>query len=242
MFSNRYIYIYATVLVVFSALILTLAAVGLKPFQDKNIRVEKMQQLLGAVGLESDAKNAEELFNTYFKEQHAVNSKGEIVGTLIDGKQTLGTINPFTIDTKKQMALVKANDPSASLPVFVYEKDGKKTYVVPVIGNGLWGGIWGNIAFADDLNTIVGVNFDHKGETPGLGAEIATPFFEDQFKGKTIFDGADFKSVEVKKAADKSSPHQVDAISGGTITSNGVSDMLNNSLKFYIPYFNSLKK
>lgn len=241
MFSNRYIYIYATILVVFSALILTLAAVGLKPYQDKNIRVEKMQQLLGAVGLESDAKNAEELFDKYFREQHAINAKGEIVGTLIDGKQTMGSVNPFTIDTKKQMALVKINDPSAALPVFIYEKDGKKTYVVPVIGNGLWGGIWGNIAFADDLNTIVGVNFDHKGETPGLGAEIATPFFEDQFKGKTIFDGDDFKSVEVKKAADKTSPHQVDAISGGTITSNGVSDMLNNSLKFYIPYFNSLK-
>lgn len=241
MFSNRYIYIYATILVVFSALILTLAAVGLKPYQDKNIRVEKMQQLLGAVGLESDAKNAEELFDKYFREQHAINAKGEVVGTLIDGKQTMGSVNPFTIDTKKQMALVKINDPSAALPVFIYEKDGKKTYVVPVIGNGLWGGIWGNIAFADDLNTIVGVNFDHKGETPGLGAEIATPFFEDQFKGKTIFDGDDFKSVEVKKAADKTSPHQVDAISGGTITSNGVSDMLNNSLKFYIPYFNSLK-
>lgn len=241
MFSNRYIYIYATILVVFSALILTLAAVGLKPYQDKNIRVEKMQQLLGAVGLESDAKNAEELFDKYFREQHAINAKGEVVGTLIDGKQTMGSVNPFTIDTKKQMALVKINDPSAVLPVFIYEKDGKKTYVVPVIGNGLWGGIWGNIAFADDLNTIVGVNFDHKGETPGLGAEIATPFFEDQFKGKTIFDGDDFKSVEVKKAADKTSPHQVDAISGGTITSNGVSDMLNNSLKFYIPYFNSLK-
>ncbi|MFA7081726.1 MAG: NADH:ubiquinone reductase (Na(+)-transporting) subunit C [Bacteroidales bacterium] len=242
MFSNRYIYIYATVLVVFSALILTLAAVGLKPFQDKNIRVEKMQQLLGAVGLESDANNAEELFNKYFKEQHAVNSKGEVVATFINGEQTVGEINPFTIDTKKQMALVKTNDPSAVLPVFVYEKEGKKTYVVPVIGNGLWGGIWGNIAFADDLNTIVGVNFDHKGETPGLGAEIATPMFEDQFKGKTIFEGEDFTSIEVKKAADKSKPHEVDAISGGTITSNGVSDMLSNNLKFYIPYFNSLKK
>lgn len=241
MFSNRYIYIYAIVLVVVSAMILTLAAVGLKPFQDKNIRVEKMQQLLSAVGMESNPKNAEELFNKYFTEQHAVNSKGEIIGSVINGKQIEGDINPFTIDAKKQMALVKINDPSASLPIFIFEKDGLKYYVVPVIGNGLWGGVWGNIAFADDLNTIVGVKFDHKSETPGLGAEISTPFFENQFKGKTIFDGDDFKSVEVIKRADKNSPHQVDAISGGTITSNGVSDMLHNCLKFYIPYFNSLK-
>lgn len=241
MFSNRYIFIYATVLVVFSALILTLAAVGLKPFQDKNIRVEKMQQLLGAVGVESDAKNAEELFNKYFTEQHAVNSKGEIIGSVVNGKQVKGDINPFALDIKKEMALVKANNPSASLPIYIFEKDGKKSYVVPVNGNGLWGGIWGNIAFAEDLNTIVGVNFDHKSETPGLGAEIATTSFQDQFKGKTIFDGDDFKSVEVIKRADKNNPHQVDAISGGTITSNGVSDMLQNCLKYYIPYFNSLK-
>ncbi|MCK9162786.1 MAG: NADH:ubiquinone reductase (Na(+)-transporting) subunit C [Bacteroidales bacterium] len=241
MFSNRYIFIYATVLVVFSALILTLAAVGLKPFQDKNIRVEKMQQLLGAVGVESDAKNAEELFNKYFTEQHAVNSKGEIIGSVVNGKQVKGDINPFALDIKKEMALVKANNPSASLPIYIFEKDGKKSYVVPVNGNGLWGGIWGNIAFAEDLNTIVGVNFDHKSETPGLGAEIATTSFQDQFKGKTIFDGDDFKSVEVIKRADKNNPHQVDAISGGTITSNGVSKMLQNCLKYYIPYFNSLK-
>ena len=241
MFSNRYIFIYATLLVVFSALILTLAAVGLKPFQDKNIRVEKMQQLLGAVGVESDAKNAEELFNKYFTEQHAVNSKGEIIGSVVNGKQVKGDINPFALDIKKEMALVKANNPSASLPIYIFEKDGKKSYVVPVNGNGLWGGIWGNIAFAEDLNTIVGVNFDHKSETPGLGAEIATTSFQDQFKGKTIFDGDDFKSVEVIKRADKNNPHQVDAISGGTITSNGVSKMLQNCLEFYIPYFNSLK-
>jgi Na+-transporting NADH:ubiquinone oxidoreductase subunit C len=114
--------------------------------------------------------------------------------------------------------------------------------VVPVIGNGLWGGIWGNIAFAEDLNTIVGVNFDHKSETPGLGAEIALPDFQNQFKGKTIFDNTNFTSVEVIKRADKNNPHQVDAVSGGTITSNGVTDMLKSCLQFYIPYFNSLKK
>jgi Na+-transporting NADH:ubiquinone oxidoreductase subunit C len=242
MFSNRYIFIYATVLVIVSAAILTLASVGLKPYQDKNIRVEKMQQLLSAVGIESTPKDAEDLFNKYFIEQHAVNAKGEIVASIVNGEQTKGSITPFTLDTKKQLALYKANDASASLPIYICEKDGEKSYVVPVLGNGLWGGIWGNIAFSEDLNTIVGVNFDHKSETPGLGAEIALPEFQDQFKGKTIFEENNFTSVEVIKRADKNNPHQVDAVTGGTITSNGVTDMLKNCLQFYIPYFNSLKK
>ena len=110
------------------------------------------------------------------------------------------------------------------------------------MGNGLWGGIWGNVAFSEDLNTIVGVNFDHKSETPGLGAEIATLDFQNQFKGKQIFENNNFTSVNVIKRADKANPHQVDAVSGGTITSNGVSEMLKSCLQFYIPYFNSLKK
>lgn len=242
MFSNRYIFIYATVLVIVSAAILTLASVGLKPYQDKNIRVEKMQQLLAAVGIESTPKDAEDLFNKYFIEQHAVNSKGEVIASVVNGKQTLGTISPFGLDTKKQLALYKANDASASLPVYIFMKDGLKSYVVPVLGNGLWGGIWGNVAFSEDLNTIVGVNFDHKSETPGLGAEIALPQFQDQFKGKTIFEDNNFTSIQVVKRADKNNPHQVDAVSGGTITSNGVTDMLKNCLQFYIPYFNSLKQ
>lgn len=242
MFSNRYIFIYATVLVIVSAAILTLASVGLKPYQDKNIRVEKMQQLLGAVGIESTPKDAEELFQKYFVEQHAVNAKGEVVASIVNGKQITGSISPFSLDTKKQLALYKANDASASLPIYICVKDGKKSYVVPVMGNGLWGGIWGNVAFSEDLNTIVGVNFDHKSETPGLGAEIATLDFQNQFKGKQIFENNNFTSVNVIKRADKANPHQVDAVSGGTITSNGVSEMLKSCLQFYIPYFNSLKK
>lgn len=240
--SNKYIFLYATILVIVSAAILTLAAVGLKPYQDKNIKVEKMQQLLSAVAIESTSKNAEELFNKYFIEQHAVNSKGEVVASIVNGKQIVGNTQPFVLDTKKQLALYKANDASATLPIYICVKDGKKSYVVPVMGNGLWGGIWGNIAFSEDLNTIVGVNFDHKSETPGLGAEIALPNFQDQFKGKQIFENNNFTSIKVIKRADKNNPHQVDAVSGGTITSNGVTDMLKNCLQFYIPYFNSLKK
>lgn len=246
--SNKYIFLYATILVIVSAAILTLAAVGLKPLQDKNIKVEKMQQLLSAVSIESNTKNAEELFNQYFIEELAINSKGEIVGAYSNGKQVKGDIRAFNIQLKNEIAknknLTDLSLSQAILPLYICQKDGKKVYVIPVMGNGLWGGVWGNIALGEDLNTVVGANFDHKSETPGLGAEISTKEFQDQFTNtpKKIFSDGEFKSVEVVKNADKTSPHQVDAITGGTITSNGVSDMIKNCLRFYIPYFKSLNQ
>ncbi|MDR0970999.1 MAG: NADH:ubiquinone reductase (Na(+)-transporting) subunit C [Bacteroidales bacterium] len=242
MFSNRYIYIYSIILVVCAAAILTFAAVGLKPMQDRNVRVEKMQQLLDAVGISSTTKDAQEKFDEYFTEQYAVNLKGEVVGKIVNGKQILGKVNPFSLDEKKQFSLAKNKDENALLPIYICTKQGKKQYVIPVRGNGLWGAIWGNIALDEDLKTVVGVNFSHKGETPGLGAEITTDNFKNQFKGKTIFDGDKFTSISVIKRADKANLHQVDAISGGTMTSNGVSDMLKDCLGYYIPYFNSVKK
>ncbi|MBP1631034.1 MAG: NADH:ubiquinone reductase ((+)-transporting) subunit [Bacteroidetes bacterium] len=248
MFSNKYIFIYSTILVVVSAAILALAAVGLKPFQDKNIKVEKMQNLLGAVSIESTPKNAEELYNKYFTQELAINSKGEIVADYSSGKLNKGKVRPFDINLKAEIAKNKGLEDltksKAELPIYVCVIEGKKKYVIPIMGNGLWGGIWGNIAIAEDLNTVVGANFDHKSETPGLGAEVTTKEFQKQFteNKKTIFEGKDFVSVEVVKRADKTNSHQVDAISGGTITSNGVSDMIKNCLKFYTPYFNSNKK
>jgi Na+-transporting NADH:ubiquinone oxidoreductase subunit C len=197
---------------VVSAAILAVAAVGLKPFQDANVRIETKQQLLSCVGIESTPQNAEDLYAKYFKQKLYINAGGEIVTTGKDSK-----------------------------PVYVCSKEGKKIYVVPVLGKGLWGAIWGNVALADDLTTIVGVNFDHKSETPGLGAEITTKPFQQQFDGKTIFDGNNFTSVKVDKRIGKGNPHAVDAISGGTITSRGVSEMLHDCLQFYVPYFNTLK-
>ena len=103
---------------------------------------------------------------------------------------------------------------------------------------GLWGPIWGFISLEEDLNKVYGAVFDHKSETPGLGAEINRPFFEDPFTGKTIFEGEDFVSIKVVKGGAKDGDmHAVDGISGGTITSDGVSDMLYERLSMYLPYF-----
>ena len=93
------------------------------------------------------------------------------------------------------------------------------------------------------MNTVFGAVFDHKGETPGLGAEINRPFFQDQFSGKIIFEAEKLVSISViKGGADPSDMHAVDGISGGTITSDGVTDMLAERLNMYLPYLEKNNK
>lgn len=237
-FSNKYIFIYATVLVVIVAAVLSSTAVVLKPYQTKNIETEKIQNLLAAVNIEASFDEAENMYKKYFKEELAINKEGAIVSRYdINTGNLEGDIRPFAIDVKKHQALLKAGD-DVAFPLYIYEKDGQKGYVIPLQGAGLWGDIWGNIALASDFNTVVGVNFGHASETPGLGAEIATKGFQEPFIGKHIYDAnGNFTSVPVKKNA---VDNEVDAISGGTITSTAVSDMLYNDLNFYQNYRNKI--
>lgn len=116
-------------------------------------------------------------------------------------------------------------------------------YIIPVRGKGLWGPIWGYIALEGDMNTVYGVSFGHKSETPGLGAEIETVKFQQQFNGKKIFDqDGDFVSIKaVKGGALPDNIHGVDAVSGATITSDGVTEMFRRTLSNYIPYFKKTK-
>ena len=223
--SNKYIFIYATILVVVVAVALSVVAVLLKPRQQANADKEKMQSLLAAIGVQSTLDETPELYKKYFTTEWAVN---------LDGEKVQSDIAPFNLDVKKQLALAEKRDPSTLLPIFGFEKDGKKGYVVPLYGAGLWGDIWGYIALAEDFNTILGVTFGHESETPGLGAEIATEKFQNRFVGKKILDqNGTFTSVKVLKKADESSDNQVDAISGATITSLAVSTMLEKTLALY---------
>ena len=129
------------------------------------------------------------------------------------------------------------------LPLFIYEQGGEKYYIVSVRGNGLWDEIWGNIALESDLSTITGAAFDHKGETPGLGAEIKdNPNFAKKFKGKKIYDEGEYVSVTVRKGGAKDPEHDVDGISGATVTADGVTEMLHRGIKYYEPYFKTLKQ
>jgi Na+-transporting NADH:ubiquinone oxidoreductase subunit C len=132
---------------------------------------------------------------------------------------------------------VTAEDGS-QLKLYKSSANGKELYIIPVSGSGLWGPVWGYVATEGDWSTISGVVFDHKGETPGLGAEITTPKFTGQFAGKRLFEGSELVGITVLKGAGASSgnDHAVDAISGGTITSRAVENMIRATLEKYKSY------
>ena len=145
------------------------------------------------------------------------------------------------VDMKKEK---KKPAPERLFPVYIYEEGSDKTYIISIRGNGLWDEIWGNIALKDDFETIVGVSFDHQGETAGLGAEIKdNPAFPRQFQGKKLYDDdGNYTSVVVKKGGVRNPQYEVDGISGATVTCNGVSDMLYDGIKNYMPYFETVSK
>ena len=172
--SNVYTFIYASGMVILVAAILSIAAINLKPFQNKNIEIEKKQNILASVNIKATALDAEKIYAEKIVNSFVVNNKGE----KIDG-------DAFTVDLKKEHA--KPVDQQL-LPVFECKADDGMKYIVPLRGTGLWGPIWGYIALDSDMSTIYGASFDHQGETPGLGAEIATLAFQEQFKGKQIYD------------------------------------------------------
>lgn len=226
-FSNTYIYTFSIIMVVVVALLLSLAALQLKPFQDKNIEVEKKQNILSSIRINSTTTDAVDLYAKYISESFVLNNQG----------QKQDGIDAFTVDMK-----VETSKPASQrlLPVFVGTLDDQsKAYVMPLRGKGLWGPIWGYISLKPDMNTIYGTKFDHQGETPGLGAEISTDWFQEPFKGKTLFkDSNTFVSVKVLKGgAPENDPHAVDAISGGTITSKALEAMIDSCLVQYKPYF-----
>lgn len=227
--SNVYTFIYASVMVILVAAVLSITAINLKPLQDKNIEVEKKKNILASVSIVANADNAEDIYAQKIVNAYVVNSKGDKV----DG-------DAFTIDLKKEHAKPVSEQ---NLPIFECEVDGSVKYIIPLRGSGLWGAIWGYISVENDMKTIYGANFDHEGETPGLGAEISTTMFEEPFKGKQLFDKAGkFVSILIAKASENApAEHKVDGISGGTITSKGLEKMLMDDLSAYKAFFNSKK-
>jgi Na+-transporting NADH:ubiquinone oxidoreductase subunit C len=232
--SNSYTFIYITVIVLVVATGLAIVATSLKAPQDKNVEIEKKQNILTSLRIVSDRTNAEKIYKQVITDSYTLNDKGEKVSG----------VDPFGINLRNEMKM----DPSKrKLPAFEAKRGDSTFLVIPVYGKGLWGPIWGYVSFLREekvqkgqphYNKIYGVMFDHKGETPGLGAEINQPFFMNQFQGKKIFNKDKFVSVKVVKGgADPSSEYQVDAISGGTITSKGLEAMMSTSLLPYQTYF-----
>jgi Na+-transporting NADH:ubiquinone oxidoreductase subunit C len=212
-------------MVIAVATLLSLAATLLQPAQAKNLEIEKKRNMLESINITATRKDTETLYEKYIKEAFVINTKGEPV----EG------IDAFKIVLKNEQ---KKPLEEQYLPVFkAFPEDGEKVIILPVEGKGLWGPIYGYISLKSDMNTIYGVNFDHKGETPGLGAEINTSSFEGQFHGKKLYDNQNFISVKVVKGgAGENDVHGVDAISGGTITSKGLEKMIYDCLLKYNDY------
>jgi Na+-transporting NADH:ubiquinone oxidoreductase subunit C len=224
-FSNRYIFIFSAIMVVAVATLLSLAATLLQPRQLKNLEIEKKKSMLESIAIASTHETTESLYEKYIKESFVLNSKGEVT----DGVDAFNVV--LNIEQKKPLD-------QQYFPVFDATPDnGEKVIILPVEGKGLWGPIYGYVSLKSDMNTIYGVTFDHKGETPGLGAEINTTPFESMFIGKKLYEADKFVSIGVLKGgAKKEDPHNVDAISGGTITSKGLQKMLLDCIGKYNDY------
>jgi len=241
MYSNSYVFRYAAIMVIVVAAVLSSVAMLLKPAQDKNVAVLKMRSILAAANIEATAENAIELFDKYIVEEDALSPHGDVIGIYRSQKIEKGDIRPFEINLKEEF-YKQSKGQDFEIPLYIAEVNGKRIYIFPLLGRGLWGQIYGNLALEDDFKTVAGSMFGHDKETPGLGAEIENTEFEVQFIGKKIFDdNGNFTSIKVLKGASKiltpeQLVHGVDAISGGTITSNGVSDMLQSNLTNYLEF------
>lgn len=209
-----------------------------------NEAIFNKRAILGAVSdfLTEDPKlmadgQIEELFASKV-EQIALDMSGAVLTEAQIIKSGYKGGKPENIDLSKEK---KKPEADRIFPLYIFNSEKGKSYILSIRGNGLWDEIWGNIALKEDLTTIAGATFDHKGETPGLGAEIKdNPTFPNRFKGKKIFDDTGvFTSIEIKKTGGTANnPYAVDGISGATVTADGVEEMIERCIKYYLPYLN----
>jgi len=230
-FSNKYIMTFSVVMVVSVAILLSLTALLLQPMQSKNVEVEKKMNILSSMNVVSTKSDAVSLYDKYIRESYVINTEGEH----IEG------VDPFTVSLRAEQKKPLADQ---YLPVFIaVPDDGDTLHILPLEGKGLWGPIWGYVSLESDMSTIAGVTFDHKGETPGLGAEINTTEFESQFVDKTLYRNGSFVSIKVVKGGAKAgSMSEVDGISGGTITSKGLEAMVHDGIIKYEKYLSQNRK
>ena len=241
--KNSYTVIFAAVMVIVVGSLLAFFASALSEKISENERLEKQQNILYAMGVNENQdegsvnfvptdKVAGE-FSKYIKEQ-----------LVIEGDKITENDQAYLIDLKKQETAAK-NGETRKLPLFIGEKDGKKFYIIPMRGKGLWDAIWGFVALDQNL-VVQGVYFDHKGETPGLGANIKQRYFMDDFAGESILDGTEYAGITVAKGNNDPTnnikdDNEVDALAGATITGNGVSAMIKASVKMYKPYLETIR-
>lgn len=224
---------YAIVLSVITAVLLAFASEGFRPLQEANIALDKKTNILRSVRIRTQKRaEIEQIYKDRVREMVVDAQGNEVSGA-----------DANAVVLKDEVAKPAAE---RKLPLYLYTaEDGKTYYIVPMQGVGLWGPIWGYLSIEPDFNTVYGSYFDHKGETPGLGAEISELPFQQQFEGKKIMEGDKFVSVYVTKKTDKipyGPEHRVDGISGGTITSRGADTMIKNCVEPYLGYFHKIQQ
>lgn len=240
--KNTYTIAFAAIMVVVVGSLLAFLASALSAKISKNERLEKQQNILYAMGVNENedagsvafvsTDKVAETFATYIKEQ-----------LVLQGGKVTQDSTAYLIDLKKEETNAKAGK-QRRLPVFIGNKDGKKYYIIPMRGKGLWDAIWGFVAL-DAQMVVQGVYFDHKAETPGLGANIKQRYFMDDFIGESILDGTAYAGITVAKGnndptnKDKQD-NEIDALAGATITGDGVSAMIRQSLALYKPYLQTI--
>lgn len=228
--SNFYTFLFVGIMIVGIASILAFTSQTLKPMQDENVKNEKMQNILSTVGINVSRDEAEESYKRFITQELSLKMDGSINEN----------INPFSdLNLAKEL---KKEYKDQHFPLYVAEINSEKYYIIELRGTGLWDAIWGYISLKSDFNTVNGVSFDHKGETAGLGAEITKEWFKESFKDEKIFD-IEGKLVGITVLKGNNDPnnsdkddHEVDAISGSTITGDGVTDMIYERINNYLPY------
>ena len=233
--SNIYTFLFVGIMIVGIASILAYTSQTLKPMQDENVKNEKMQNILSTVGINVSREEAEESYSRYITQELALKMDGSINESL----------NPFSdLNLAKEL---KKDYKDQHFPLYIADIDSERYYIIELRGVGLWDAIWGYISLKSDFNTINGVSFDHKGETAGLGAEITKDWFKESFIDEKVYnkDGQLVGITVLKGTNDPSNSdkddHEVDAISGSTITGDGVTDMIKERLNNYLPYLKKLE-
>jgi Na+-transporting NADH:ubiquinone oxidoreductase subunit C len=243
--SNTYIITFSVILTVVLGLLLSGTSQLLGPMQKEAIALDNKKQILGAVipGEQIAAMTPQEVNEFY-------SSRIASIVVDINGKEVTeqgGTaVTAETVDIAKNY---KKSADERLYPVYMFHSDGNPddvaNYVLPLYGAGLWDAIWGYVSLDTDMNTVGGITLAHAGETPGLGARITEPGVQARYEGKTIFDeSGDLVAIEMQKGEGKDysgDPHQVDGMSGATITAKGVNNMLRNYLGYYKAYIENKK-
>ena len=240
--SNAYTVIYTTIVVVVVAAILAFTAMKLGPAQSANAKAETLRQMMSAAQIKPTdelyaTRNAGilQLYADNIEEAFTIGLDGRENGTLSTEKATIELVDKL----KPQDKAIKAGG-EVTLPVYVF-KNG--TTVIPVYGAGLWGPVWGYVAFQPDRRTIAGVYFDHESETPGLGAKIKDEaWFREKFAGRQVAFGQEPVFKLAKNAEAGGAANAVDAITGATMTSKGLGEALNVWFRAYENYFNAAEE